>query len=118
LVLENELTPEAIAALQGHDWPGNVRELENVLNAALALRDGPKVEASDLRFQRSKEYPVLHLPDQIAIGTPLGIRAGDNFHAAQKLLVEATYRACGDNYSAAARCLGVTRSTVRRILGV
>ena len=31
------LTPESLAALQGHDWPGNIRELQNVLERAVIL---------------------------------------------------------------------------------
>ena len=37
-----QFSPEALAALEGHDWPGNVRELDNrVQRAALVCDDGP-----------------------------------------------------------------------------
>jgi DNA-binding NtrC family response regulator len=37
-------TPEALEWLLLHDWPGNIRELENVIQAAVALCEGPYVE--------------------------------------------------------------------------
>ena len=37
-------TPEALAALIAYDWPGNVRQLENVVQRALAVADGPKID--------------------------------------------------------------------------
>src|SRR5690606_22994091 len=37
--LDKLLTPEARACLERYDWPGNIRQLEQVLRAALALRE-------------------------------------------------------------------------------
>jgi two-component system response regulator AtoC len=42
------LSPEAARELLGRSWPGNVRELENVLEQALLLARGDRVEAQDL----------------------------------------------------------------------
>ena len=44
------LTDNAIAALAAHSFPGNVRELENILERALALAEGDRIDASDLRL--------------------------------------------------------------------
>jgi len=45
---EREFTRGALQKLVMHQWPGNVRELENVVEAAVALCDGPLIRASDL----------------------------------------------------------------------
>ncbi|HEV8692753.1 MAG TPA: sigma-54 dependent transcriptional regulator [Lysobacter sp.] len=47
------LSPEALAALRAHPFPGNVRELENVLERALAMADGERIEADDLRLPQA-----------------------------------------------------------------
>jgi two-component system response regulator PilR (NtrC family) len=40
--------PEALAALEAYQWPGNVRELENVVERAVALEQGSRIEVSTL----------------------------------------------------------------------
>lgn len=42
------LTPEALAQIQGLDLPGNVRELENIIERAVVLCQGQKIEVSHL----------------------------------------------------------------------
>ncbi len=42
-----ELTPDALTRLQACDLPGNVRELENLLQRALAMSDGQRLQAED-----------------------------------------------------------------------
>jgi DNA-binding NtrC family response regulator len=43
-----EFSRGALQKLLMHQWPGNVRELENVVEAAVALCDGPVIRASDI----------------------------------------------------------------------
>jgi two-component system, NtrC family, response regulator HydG len=42
------LSPEALVILQEYDWPGNIRELRNVIERAVALCPGPRVDINDL----------------------------------------------------------------------
>ena len=44
------LSSEALATLRAHPFPGNVRELENILERAMAMADGDRIEADDLRL--------------------------------------------------------------------
>ncbi len=43
-----EFSPGALQLLAGHEWPGNIRELENVVQRAVALSDGVRIDADDL----------------------------------------------------------------------
>lgn len=43
-----ELSPEAIAKIQGHNWPGNVRELKNTILRALTFCRGGVISAADI----------------------------------------------------------------------
>ena len=41
----SDLTADALDLLQDYDWPGNVRELENVIERAVVLSTGAKIDA-------------------------------------------------------------------------
>jgi DNA-binding NtrC family response regulator len=41
-------TPAAMRKMEDHQWPGNVRELRNVIERAVALGNGPMLDASDI----------------------------------------------------------------------
>ena len=43
-----EISAEARLALLGYPWPGNLRELRNVIERAVILSAGPRIEAEDL----------------------------------------------------------------------
>jgi DNA-binding NtrC family response regulator len=43
-----DIDPEAMDLLSQYSWPGNVRELENVVERAVALQNGPTIQAEDL----------------------------------------------------------------------
>jgi two-component system nitrogen regulation response regulator NtrX len=45
---DKELTPEAVALLEGYSWPGNVRELRNLMERTVILVPGPLVDAADI----------------------------------------------------------------------
>src|SRR5690606_20670929 len=53
-----EISPEALALLQGHDWPGNVRELQNVIRYAFVIGEGPRLLPTDLP-------PEFFEPDEV-----------------------------------------------------
>jgi len=64
------LTPEALLALAAYPFHGNVRELENILERALAMADGERIDAED-----------LHLPAVDARRMPMPAAAGEDDEA-------------------------------------
>ncbi len=52
-----QLAPAAAEQLLGYDWPGNVRELANVMERAVALARGVRVEGEDLPDEVTQAKP-------------------------------------------------------------
>jgi DNA-binding NtrC family response regulator len=104
----NGFEPDALLALAAHDWPGNVRELENVIESALALARGEKLRAADLPLPATR--PAAGFAAQAANALPLSLAAYERA-ALERALAE-----CGGDASAAARRLGIGRSTFYRKL--
>jgi len=100
------LEPEALERLIARRWEGNVRELENTIEAAVALAQGPRITAADLRMS-SFDEPRAQLPG----GLPLALEAYE------RACLEEALRRCEGDVRAAARLLGIGRSTFYRKLG-
>jgi DNA-binding NtrC family response regulator len=98
---------DALEALTAHDWPGNVRELENVLESALALARGARLRAASLPLTRSGRAEVA---GAVLHHLPL------SREAYERCLLERALRESGGNATAAARRLGIGRSTFYRKL--
>ncbi|MFO0581746.1 MAG: sigma 54-interacting transcriptional regulator [Anaeromyxobacter sp.] len=101
---EPRLSPAALERLAAHAWPGNVRELKTALRVALVEADGA---------------PEL-LPEHLPAAGPAPVLATSPRPAGRRdAEAEALRRALdqsGGNLSAAARTLGVARSTLYRLM--
>jgi two-component system response regulator PilR (NtrC family) len=64
--------PEALAALEAYQWPGNVRELENVVERAVALEQGHRIELSTLSDDIRAGRPATPLSAARPIAAPVG----------------------------------------------
>jgi len=99
------ISNEALEILMKHHWPGNVRELENVIERALVLCSGDRIEASDIKLDPVTKPTGLDSDFFLPEGTTL------EEHERQ-LILKALERAKG-NKSLAARMLGITRNALR-----
>jgi transcriptional regulator with GAF, ATPase, and Fis domain len=95
------VSPDALRVLVDHDWPGNVRELRNAVEHAMVKSRGPMLLVEDLPRELLEEAPV---PARAVRRPASGERAR---------VLEALERARW-NRAAAARILGIDRSTLWR----
>jgi len=111
-------TAGALDRLMAHQWPGNVRELENVLQRALLLREGDRIEASDLSIE-----PGIALPAAQPIASPAAAaeperpaqvrRLAEVARAMQARVIEEALAATGGHRLRAAERLGISERTLR-----
>ncbi|MGI9590296.1 MAG: sigma-54-dependent transcriptional regulator [Myxococcota bacterium] len=99
---------DALERLVAADWPGNLRELENAIDSALALAAGPRRRGAD--FEHAQRAAPAVRPDATP-GLPLSLEA---YECAA---LERALRENAGDARAAARCLGIGRSTFYRKLG-
>ncbi|HZV18867.1 MAG TPA: sigma 54-interacting transcriptional regulator [Sphingobium sp.] len=102
-------TPAAMDRLSAHDWPGNARELGNVLQRAIVLREGERIEASDLAIMA----PVPVSVDVPALRRPAPARLHDVARASAMDAIRAALRDTGGHRAHAARLLGISERTLR-----
>ncbi|RIL01577.1 MAG: hypothetical protein DCC71_17465 [Proteobacteria bacterium] len=97
---ERRLAPSAVARLRAHRWPGNVRELRNVIERAVLLADGERIEASDV--------DVAEVPEP-AVPPATAAARGHSLREAERALVLAALERAGFVQKDAAQLLGVSR---------
>jgi len=106
------LGPNELDNLQQYDWPGNVRELKNVLERATILQQGAEIRPSEfLRTSSTKPFR----PSQERRTVPAG-RASGTLDEVEKGHILAALEEQGNNYSRAARAVGISLSTLKRRL--
>jgi len=102
------LSGEALDLLQRHLWPGNLRQLRNTLRLSIALMGG-----SDDCLRPE------HLPQEVLdeVSGPASRGAGNlGLRAVEARMVQEAVARHNGNISAAARDLGITRTTLYRKL--
>jgi DNA-binding NtrC family response regulator len=103
------LAPISLRLLENYSWPGNVRELEHVIERALILCD-------------SHEIRPEHLPIDITVSvgdelTPSSNRSFDEeVRLFKRQLLERQLQLSGNNKMQAARALGISRSSIHRLM--
>jgi two-component system response regulator HydG len=98
------LSNEVREMLRGHTWPGNVRELRHAVERALLLSEPGTLDPEHLisRARPAREGGAIPFPATL--------------YEIQVAAVRAALAQHGDNKSAAARQLGISRSRLQRLL--
>ena len=105
-------SPNTLRALVRHTWPGNVRELENAIEYAVAVAQGQTILPDDLPPDVWEAAPVPgpgpapapEMPPETAPPPP----------SAEREHLRAALEVCHWRRAAAARQLGMSRTTLWR----
>ncbi len=100
------ISEDAMRRLVAYDWPGNVRELENAIERAVALGSGPIIHVGDL--PSSLHYPSSERVPEKEELLPL--------KELERRAILRTLRETGGDKLAAARMLGIGKTTLYRKL--
>lgn len=101
------VSSETMESLLHYGWPGNVRELENLLRTVLLQREGRTIEAHHLPAFAEEPVPTPAKPD-----AELSVRLQ---HVIERHVMRVLMD-CGGNKLRAAERLGISRSTLYRML--
>ncbi len=95
----------AIAFMQHYTWPGNVRELVNRVHRAVIMHEQPWISATELGFKASPS-PLVNAHMSLEQAR----------QEADKQAIALSLKCTSNNVSAAARQLGITRTTMYRLM--
>jgi DNA-binding NtrC family response regulator len=102
-----EITDEAMERMQKHLWPGNVSELGSVLRNGVLRSEGEMLELHHL-----PSFAAADQPEQSLAGASKSVRLQDVIeHHVLRVLKD-----CGGNKLRASELLGISRSTLYRML--
>ena len=97
----------ALVLLRNYAWPGNIRQLRNVIERAVALSQGGKINPDDLPFQDTDQEIFRSLGAKEAI-IPL--------EELEKRYIQKVMEQTGGNQKQAAALLGISQTTLWRKL--
>ena len=116
--LEFKLTPELTNEMISRDWPGNVREIENYIHRMVVLQSG------DFGFEENVSVDIPRQEELESISyvvSKLVQKGSENLldaarEAIEKPLLAKVMARVGENQSEAAKVLGISRNTLRKML--
>jgi two-component system response regulator PilR (NtrC family) len=115
-----DITPAAMAKLESYSFPGNVRELENILERALTLCAGDRIQPDDIRLQAvGRSDPAVPETRRDSAGppstdkAPAGAALGDQLEDMERDAILRALEQTRYNKTAAAKLLGVTFRALR-----
>ncbi|MBQ9265274.1 MAG: sigma-54-dependent Fis family transcriptional regulator [Clostridia bacterium] len=105
--------PGALDMLIRYDWPGNYTQFKHVLQELSFLTVGPYISATDVADLLARERRVFHRPSDAVASLPF---AGQTLEEITRSAVQMALAANGGNQTLAARQLGISRTTLWRML--
>ena len=103
------IAPEVLELFTRHPWPGNVRELRNIIEHAVIVCDGQRIEKQHISAQM---FDGLNMRNQDTITFPVGITLDE----AERQLILRTLIKTNNNKTRAAEMLKVSLKTLHNKL--
>ena len=100
------ITPDAMKMLIEHHWPGNVREVQNVIERAVTLSTGAKLDTEDIHIDRTRQQKA-------ALDGAAVLPEGVTLEQWEEEMIREALRRADGNKSQAARALGLSRNALR-----
>jgi DNA-binding NtrC family response regulator len=99
------LSADALSAFMEYPWPGNVRQLSNVIERAVVLSRGERIELTDL-------------PPEIAPApeNPAPVSSGKTLRELELQAIRDALQACNGNKSMTAKMLNISRKALYKRL--
>jgi DNA-binding NtrC family response regulator len=107
------LAPAALDLMVEYDWPGNVRELENVIERAVVLATGSRIDA-DLIPENVRKAPVFSIPKFVM--PPEGVSFKEAITNLEKRLIESSLEMTGGVQKSAATLLRIKPTTLNEMI--
>jgi two-component system nitrogen regulation response regulator GlnG/two-component system response regulator HydG len=112
----SRISPAAESILANYGFPGNVRELENIIEHAVVMADTNEITERDLPEFMLRNRLLLEGPPRASENVckpdkPSGIRTLNDL---ERDYIKQALAVLDDNYSDAAKKLGISRSTLWR----
>ena len=92
-----DFSPQAMETFIGYDWPGNIREVRNVVERAMVVAQGARIEIADISFP----FPA-----------PASSSSGGSLEAVEKDQILKILNQTKGNIAQAAEILGISRLTL------
>lgn len=104
--------PQALEMLQQYAWPNNYRQFKDLLRSLASLSDGPYIQSSLVAELLAKERTLR----TATLTVPAAFDTSKTLEEMTYEIVQQAVAAQGGNRTAAARQLGVSRTTLWRML--
>ena len=111
-----ELTPEAVEALEAHGFPGNVRELRNLIEQAVIFSRDSALTPADVRPGRGPEPDTVSSQWPQPDGGSAGLEGRDDLclSCLEQEAIEESLRRSGGKLQQASELLGISRYALKR----
>ena len=107
---EITISREAMVALWSYDWPGNVRELENLIERLAIMCEGSVIDPSILPDNLTAHSRPATAPITVKLSEG-GVNLNSLVRELEGRLINDALKQTGGNKQAAARLLGLKRTT-------